>query len=98
MAKTTSRKRNADMAAAVMTDEIWRPVPGWDGYYSVSNRGRVRSEPRYVQRRTTRLRVRGRILRPSKIGSVNLSKPGARRSALSHTLAAEAFGCGVTAA
>ena len=72
--------------------EQWRPIPEWEGLYSVSNRGRVRSEPRYVQRRTTRLRVRGRILRPNKIGSVNLSRPGARRSALTHTLAAEAFG------
>ena len=81
-----------------MAIEIWRPIPGWQGFYSVTNYGRVRSEPRYVQRRTTRLRVRGRILRPNKIGSVNLSKPGARRSALSHTLAAEAFGCGVKAA
>jgi hypothetical protein len=77
-----------------MTDEQWRPIPDWAGEYSVSNRGRVRSEPRYVQRSTTAsgYRVRGRVLRPNAMGSVNLSRPGARRSALAQTLAAEAFG------
>lgn len=25
------------------TDEIWKPIPGYEGYYDVSNRGRVRS-------------------------------------------------------
>jgi hypothetical protein len=72
--------------------EHWRPVPDWEGLYGVSDRGRVRSEPRYVQRSTTRYRVAGRILRPNKAGSVNLSRPGARRSAVCSTLAAEAFG------
>lgn len=78
--------------------EQWRAVPDWQGFYSVSSYGRVRSEPRYVQRSSSRLWVAGRILRPNQIGSVNLSRPGARRSALSHTLRAEAFGCGVEAA
>ena len=71
--------------------EHWRPVPDWEGLYGVSDRGRVRSEPRYVQRSTTRYRVAGRILRPNAAGGVNLSQPGARRSALCSTLAAEAF-------
>jgi hypothetical protein len=78
--------------------EHWRPIPDWEGMYSVSSYCRVRSEPRFVQRSSTRLWVAGRILRPNRVGSVNLSRPGARRSALSHTLAAEAFGCGVKAA
>jgi NUMOD4 motif len=73
-----------------MSDEVWRPIPDWAGEYSVSNHARVRSEPRYVERSTSRCWVAGRILRPNQIGSVNLSRPGARRSALAHTLAAEA--------
>jgi hypothetical protein len=72
--------------------EHWRPIPDWAGEYSVSDRGRVRSEPRYVQRTTTRCWVAGRVLKPNWCGTVNLSRPGARRSALAHTLAAEAFG------
>ena len=31
-----------------MTVEIWRSVVGYDGYYEVSNRGRVRSLDRMV--------------------------------------------------
>ena len=27
-----------------MTTEQWRPVPGYEGLYSVSDQGRVRSE------------------------------------------------------
>lgn len=78
--------------------EHWRPVVGWEHCYSVSSYSRVRSEPRFVQRSSTRLWVAGRILRPNHVGSVNLSRPGARRSALCQTLRAEAFGCGVKAA
>lgn len=29
-----------------MTDEIWLPIPGFEGFYVVSNRGMVRSLPR----------------------------------------------------
>lgn len=42
------------------SDECWRPVPGCEGYYSVSNFGRVRSEP--IQTSPVG-RQRGRILR-----------------------------------
>jgi NUMOD4 motif len=45
--------------------ERWRPIPDWEGYYSVSNRRRVRSETRMVIRSNgTTYRVKGRILRP----------------------------------
>jgi hypothetical protein len=30
--------------------EQWRPIPGWEGLYSVSDQGRVRSERRTVTR------------------------------------------------
>ena len=36
--------------ALLMTDEYWLPVPGWEGWYSISNRLRVRTEPRTVER------------------------------------------------
>jgi len=42
--------------------EEWRPIPGAEGFYSVSNCGRVRSEP--LDRRTAG-RQRGRILSPA---------------------------------
>lgn len=31
-----------------MPKEIWKPIPLWEGYYSVSNLGNVRSEKRIV--------------------------------------------------
>jgi hypothetical protein len=43
----------------VSTSEQWRPVVGWEGWYSVSNLGRVRRE-----RRGGNARV-GMILKPS---------------------------------
>lgn len=42
------------------TAEVWRPIPGSDGFYSVSNLGHVRSEPHQTGRVG---RQRGRILR-----------------------------------
>lgn len=47
-------------------EECWLPVPGFEGYYSVSNMGRVRSEPRVVGMRNGRTKsIPQRILRPS---------------------------------
>ena len=42
--------------------EEWRPVKGWEGVYSVSNLGRIRSESRFVKSgnpagRTPRVRI-----------------------------------------
>ena len=38
-------------AGSVSVAEEWRPVVGWEGWYSVSSMGRVRSEPRTIIRR-----------------------------------------------
>lgn len=35
----------------VMRMEIWKPVKGYEGYYSVSDRGRVRAEKRVITNR-----------------------------------------------
>jgi len=35
----------------VSYDERWLPIPGWEGWYSVSSLGRVRSEQRKIVRR-----------------------------------------------
>jgi NUMOD4 motif len=34
-----------------MSDERWLPVVGWEGYYEVSDHGRVRRVPRTVLRK-----------------------------------------------
>lgn len=80
--------------------EIWRPVVGYEGHYEVSNRGRVRSLDRYLERkgrhggRHTYLQ-RGCVLQPQLINSgylaVHLHLNGTRSIALVHRLVAEAF-------
>lgn len=30
--------------------EVWKPVPGYEGHYKISNYGRVKSVPRYCKR------------------------------------------------
>jgi hypothetical protein len=45
--------------------EVWQPVPGYEGYYDVSNRGRVRRLPIYITRVDGYRRFfRERVLRP----------------------------------
>lgn len=48
------------------TPERWLPVPTWEGYYEVSDRGFVRSLPRFVNGRGgSRRLASGRTLKPS---------------------------------
>jgi hypothetical protein len=43
------RRRQSEVTmAAVRSREIWKDVPGWEGFYQVSTYGRVRSIPRKV--------------------------------------------------
>lgn len=88
------------MAESISTSvdpvEQWRPVVGYEGYYSVSDQGRVRRECRVEGRGWGRNTHPGRILKPS-IGTrgrlvVVLYKRGTkRRIAFTYTLVAEAF-------
>jgi len=76
--------------------EKWRPIAGWEGLYSVSNLGRVRSEARVTLLRDGRKKpVPERILRPGKTvkgyAQVHLRRPGAHRMAMISHLVAEAF-------
>jgi hypothetical protein len=73
--------------------EEWRAIPGFEGLYEVSDRGRVRSLPRVVQRRNGRpCTVRARILVPTRGRlQVTLSSRGRRISRCANRLVAEAF-------
>ena len=81
--------------------EVWRPVLGWEGYYDVSNTGRIRSHARNVlyHRADGKCRNRhvgARILNPTLTGckkyrNLNLSVFGQRHRALVHVLVCEAF-------
>ena len=46
-----------------MTEEIWRPVVGYEGLYEVSSYGRVRSMDRYVKSKSNSYRlIKGKVL------------------------------------
>lgn len=71
-----------------LPDETWLPVPGFEGFYDVSDLGRVRSLPRQ--------RTRGCILKQHPVGvdrrmQVTLSREGAVSSKMVHRLVGEAF-------
>ena len=75
-----------------MTEEIWRPVVGYEGLYEVSSYGRVRSLDKYDSRNRFR---KGRILTLyTEIGGylrAHLSSNGKAKHHSVHRLVAEAF-------
>jgi hypothetical protein len=76
--------------------ERWLPIPGWEGYYSVSDMGRVRSEPRTIHTIAGQARhVPGCVLRPGRNRSrrltVALCRDGRTDTRHIHRLVATAF-------
>ena len=75
------------------SSEHWKPVPGWEGYYEVSNHGRVAG----VGRRDSRGHLRKRRIlslnrrTPSGHLRAALSRDGKTYTRLIHQLVAEAF-------
>jgi hypothetical protein len=78
-----------------MSAEEWRMVRGYEGLYSVSNLGRVRSLARTVERGAGTQAVNERILRPGLDGQgyhmVRLAMAGVGRTVNVHRLVADAF-------
>lgn len=76
--------------------ERWRPVPGYEGSYEVSDAGRVRSLDRVVMRSDgRRRRFEGRLLSPGVLRSghlvVGLHRRGAQETMCVHRLVLLAF-------
>lgn len=81
-----------------MDPERWLPVVGYEGLYSVSSWGRVRSEARTIQRSDGRtLPIQESLLKPRPTGrmghlGVDLYRPGEKRKQVRvHQLVCEAF-------
>ena len=78
-----------------MTEEVWRPVFGYEGSYEVSSAGRVRSIPRSVTRSDGRVfTYRGQVLSlkfQHHYWRVGLSRDGETISWFVHRLVCEAF-------
>lgn len=79
-----------------MKEEIWRDAVGYEGYYQVSNLGRVRSLDRYVNHwpHGEQL-IKSRLLKQNNDGRgynvVTLCKNGTKTTHRVHRLVAEAF-------
>lgn len=76
--------------------ETWRPIPDWEGLYSVSDHGRVRSEPRTLRAVDGRIfHYRGRVLRlfinSNNRHTVTLCRAGQDHTRLVAHLVAAAF-------
>lgn len=76
--------------------EIWKPIPEYEGLYSASNIGRIKSEQTTVRRSNGRLfNKKEKILRlcytVNGYYSVNLSKEGKRKTRFVHRLVLQAF-------
>ena len=77
--------------------EIWRPIPGYLGYYEVSNHGRIRSLDRIVMHAKGPLRRRGMMMKPKDVKGydmVCLSRNGAREYCAVHKAVLLAFPSG----
>lgn len=75
--------------------EIWKPVSGYEGFYNVSNLGRVKSLERIITHRNGfKQRISSRILKPQSNGShlfVPLNREGVTETKYVHILVARAF-------
>ena len=77
-----------------MQEEIWKDIEGYEGYYQVSNLGRVRSLDRYVQHRYGSSALRkGKIIKTqmNNYPIVCLHKNSMYRTRYIHRLVAETF-------
>ena len=46
-----------------MQEEVWKPIKGWEGFYQVSNLGRVKSIDRFVKRGEKKMHVKELVLK-----------------------------------
>lgn len=76
-------------------EEIWKDINGYEGFYQVSNLGRIKSLKRKADIHLSKRTVNTRILTPyqKEYGyyAVKLSKNGIRKGFLVHRLVAKAF-------
>lgn len=78
---------------STQTEEIWKDVVGYEGYYEVSNLGRVKSVARWIYRRGLSPHwVKERLLETGKTAKhVSLCKQGKIKNRVISILVLEAF-------
>lgn len=75
--------------------ELWKDIIGYEGYYAVSNKGRIKSLSRDIQTSNRIIHTQDKIMELTKnVGGyyyVTLSKEGVYKKCLVHRLVASAF-------
>ncbi len=71
--------------------ETWKPIDGYEGFYEVSNMGRVRSLPRTIGNKNRKGVVLKPNITPYGYQQVLLCKNGMRKQHKIHRLVANAF-------
>lgn len=71
--------------------EEWRDIKGWEGYYKVSNFGRVKSCARTIIRAGKPMKIAERIVTIGVKNTICLCRDGKPEYHLIHRLVAEAF-------
>jgi hypothetical protein len=79
-----------------MTEEIWKPVFGYENIYEVSNLGNVRTIEHYTKHGRSKMKVLGKLLKKqcdkqNRYLYVSLCKNGKRQKCSVHRLVAQAF-------
>ena len=78
-----------------MEQEIWKDIEGYEGYYQVSNLGRVKSVDRTILRSSTPQRAKGKIISQELLNTgykvVSLWYKKKRKAFTVHRLVAKAF-------
>jgi len=78
-----------------MTKEVWKDISGFEGYYQISDSGRVKSLDRTVRQRNGINLIKGRFLKPSinKGGYeyLSLCKEGSQKTYVIHRLVGVEF-------
>jgi hypothetical protein len=90
-----THKQTSALQELFETEEVWKPVIGYEGFYEVSNLGRVQSLERYVPSRWGTVRIAAKILKPVNnhkgYYQYSLSKDNSVKQPMAHRLVAEAF-------
>ncbi len=74
--------------------EIFKDIKGYEGYFQISNKGRVKSLERYVNNHTGVQRVKSKIIKPficNGYYKIRLYKDGHRKNFFVHRLVANEF-------
>ena len=84
-----------EVSEDAISDEIWKPIPDYEGYYEASNLGRIHSVERVVKsgrgHRTVKSALLKIFLDEWGYEKVSISKDGKNVSRKVHTLVAKAF-------